>query len=231
MKRWIVAALVLTLMLSSLAGCAGNKEEGTPAASQTPPAQQQQNVDNRLSDLMKSASQAKHMSFDMVMTISGQGQSLNTSGKMYISDEKVRMEMETMGMKMITITNAQGEVYMYNPDAKTAMKITSPQNAAELPNEWADESGDISKFNVVGEEKKDGHDCLVVTTTEGTDTTKMWLRKDIGMPVRIEQTTSEGPIVIEYKNYQIGPQDNSLFEIPAGTTITTMNVPQAPGGN
>lgn len=231
MKRWMVAVFVLTLMLSSLAGCA-KKEAGTPAASQTPPAQQQQQSgDSRISDLMKSVSQAKQMSFDMVMTSSGQGQSMNTSGKMYISDKKVRMEMETMGMKMITITNAQGEVYMYNPEAKTAMKITSPQSAAELPSDWANEVDAMSKLKVVGEEKKDGYDCLVVTATEGTDTTKMWLRKDIGMPVRIEQTVSQSQVVMEYKNYKIGPQENSLFEIPAGTTITTMNVPQAPSGN
>jgi outer membrane lipoprotein-sorting protein len=228
LKRWIVALLVLTLMLGSLAGCSSKKEDpGTPTASTTPPAQQ--TGDNRLKDIMETALQAKQMSFEMVMTMSGQGSSLNTQGKMYISGEKLRMEMEAMGMKMITITNAQGEMYLYNPDQKTAMKMTTLQDSAELPNEWVNESGDTSNLKVVGEENKDGYDCLVVTSTEGSDTAKMWLRKDIGMPVRIEQTTTEGPVVIEYKNYQIGPQAESLFEIPAGTTITTM--PNMPTGN
>jgi len=70
---------------------------------------------------------------------------------------------------------------------------------------------------------------VVVTSNEDDNLTKMWLRKDIGMPVRVEQTTSEGPIVIEYKNYQIGPQDDSLFEIPAGVDITTL--PSSPSGD
>lgn len=226
MKKWIVALLVLTLMLGSLAGCSSKAEDpGTPATSQTPPAQQK--GDDPLKDLMESARQVNQMSFDIVMT-SGKDSSVQTQGKMYISGEKIRMEMEAMGMKMITITNAQDEVYMYNPDTKTAIKMTAPQESVDLPNEWVDESA-TSNWKVVGEEKKDGHDCVVVTSTVDDNTAKMWLRKDIGMPVRIEQSTSEGPIVVEYKNYQIGAQDDSLFEIPAGTTITTM--PSAPSGN
>ncbi|MGI6467486.1 MAG: outer membrane lipoprotein carrier protein LolA [Syntrophomonadaceae bacterium] len=226
MKKWIVALLVLTLMLGSLAGCSSKTEEpGTPAASQTPPAQQA--ADDPLKDLMESARQVNQMSFDIVMS-SGNASSFSTQGKMYISGEKMRMEMEAMGMKMITITTAQEEVYMYNPDTNTAIKMTAPQEPVELPNEWVADS-DAPNWKIVGEEKKDGYDCVVVTSNEDDNLTKMWLRKDIGMPVRVEQTTSEGPIVIEYKNYQIGPQDDSLFEIPAGVDITTL--PSSPSGD
>jgi hypothetical protein len=226
LKKWIVALLVFTLMLGCLAGCSSERNDPvTSESSQTPTGQK--TSDDPLKDLMESARMTNQMSFEFV--VSSGDNSVNTQGKMYISEEKVRMEMESMGMKMITITNAQDEMYLYNPDEKTAMKMTMPQDSVDPPNKWVDESEDISNYKVVGEEKKDGHDCLVVTSTVDNNTAKMWLRKDIGMPVRIEQTTSEGPIVIEYKNYQIGPQADSLFEIPAGTTITTM--PTIPTGN
>lgn len=230
MKRWIVIVMVVALMLGSMTGCASKKpEDSTPAATNTP---QTQSGDSRLDNLMKTAAQANQMSFDMVMTMSDAGAAINTTGKMYVSDKKVRMEMEAMGMKMITITNAQGESYLYNPAEKTAMKMNVPQDSADLPNAWVKENSDTSGMKIVGEEKKDGFDCLVVTTTQEGETAKMWLRKDIGMPVRVEQNTSQGTVVVEYKNYQIGAQPDSLFEIPAGTAVKTMPVmPDVKTGN
>ena len=63
--------------------------------------------------------------------------------------------------------------------------------------------------------KKDGYDCVVVTSNEDDNLTKMWLRKDIGMPVRVEQTTSEGPIVMSIRIIRLA-QDDSLFGNSAG---------------
>lgn len=220
MKKRIVILMVLALMMGSLAGCADKKAaDNTPATAGT---SQGESADSALDKLMKTAAQTKQMSFDMVMTMDGGGTAVKNTGKIYISDKKSRMEMEALGMKMITIINAQGECYLYNPEDKTAMKMNVPQDPMDLPNAWAAEDSDISKLQVVGEEKKDGFDCLVITTTEDGEGAKMWLRKDIGMPVRIEQTTPQGTAAIEYKNYNIGAQPDSLFEIPAGTTITTM---------
>jgi len=61
---------------------------------------------------------------------------------------------------------------------------------------------------------------------------KMWLRKDDGLPVRVEAASSDGTFVTEYKNYDLGAQDARLFELPAGTQIVTIptgpNMPKLP---
>ncbi|NPV91701.1 MAG: outer membrane lipoprotein carrier protein LolA [Firmicutes bacterium] len=226
MKRWIVLVMSAALILTVLSGCGDKKTEtGTPAQSGTQVQTQTQaptptptGVDSKIAELANKAGQIKGMSFDMVMSSSSGNNKMSTTSKMYVSDKKSRIEMELMGVKMITIVNAQGDVYMYNPTDKTATKMPS-SNASDAPDAW---TGDASKMKVVGEENKDGFDCLVATVTKEGESGKIWLRKDIGMPVRFEQTISEGPVVAEFKNYQIGPQPDSLFEIPAGTKITTM---------
>lgn len=234
MRKWITLVLAGIFCMAAVVGC-GSKEPtaNAPAGTQTPTQTQTETKpegSSELSTIMKSASQVKGMSFDMVMTMStSDNQSIVSNGKMYVQDEKVRMEMESMGMKIITLMNTPEEVYLYTPATNSAMKMTTPQEGTEPPNSWARESGDTTGMTVVGEEKKDGYDCLVVTMADDSDT-KMWIRKDIGMPVLMESKTDEGTMVIEYKNYNLAAQPDNLFELPAGTQITSMpvlpNVPQ-----
>ncbi len=230
MRRWLTVVLVGMFMVVGVIGC-GSKGQTANAPANTTQTQTETKtqVGSDLSSIMKSASQVKGMSFDMITTVtSSDGKSVVSSGKMYVQDQKVRMEMESMGMKMITLMKTPGEVYMYNPDTKSAMKVTTPQQGAESPNSWAKESGDTTGMTVAGEEKKDGYDCLVVTVADA-DNTKMWIRKDIGMPVRVESKSNGANIVMEYKNYNLAAQPDSLFELPAGTQITSMpNLPNMP---
>lgn len=219
MRRWIVGVMVFALMLGSLTGCAEKPGESTPTTA-TPAVQ---TGDNQLDNLMKVAAKHKQMSFDMVATAKEGEEAVNTTGKVYISDKKVRMEMTAMGMEVITIIDASGDSYLYNPATKSAIKMSVPQDA-DLPNAWVRDDGDTSGMEVIGTETKDGFDCLVVTVTEEGDIAKMWLRKDIGMPVRVEQTTSQGEIVVKYLNYNLGAQPDSLFEVPAGTEVTAIPI-------
>lgn len=235
MRRYWALILVGMLLMAAVAGC-GSKEPANdvPAGTQTQTqtetgSQTGSQSSSDLSSIMKSASQIKGMSFDMVSTMTGQdGTTVVSSGKMFVQDEQARVEMEAMGMKMITLVKGDDEIYLYNPDTNSAMKMSGLQEGTEPPNAWADESGDASDYTVVGEEKMDGHDCLVVTLTEDSNT-KMWVRKDIGMPVRMEAKSDDGNMVVEYKNYDLSAQPASLFELPAGTQITSMpNLPNVP---
>jgi hypothetical protein len=169
------------------------------------------------------------LSFEVTSTTGEQGKGVSSTGKYYMSGKKIRIEAEAEGMKMVSIVNANGEMWMYNPADKTAMKLSAPQqDQSKLPTEWTKE--DLSAMKIVGSEKKDGFDCVIVTVNENGTTSKMWLRKDIGMPVRIESATPEGPVVIEYKNYNLDKQPDSLFEIPADAQVMSMpQVPPAPG--
>ncbi len=229
MKKWLVFMILSIFVAASLVGC-GSKPTTTTTDAPTTMDNKAAGSGDDLSQLMKSAAGVKEMSFDMVATVNSKSGTMTSNGKMYMSNGKVRMEIEQAGMKMVTIMKSQSEIYLYNPDSKTAMKISVPQNQIELlPNQWAKADGDVSGLTVVGNENKDGFDCLVVTTG---DNAKMWIRKDIGMPVRVESTNAEGSMVMEYKNFNVGAQDASLFELPAGTQITDMpsipNIPNIP---
>ncbi len=239
MKKWLAVFLVSLFMVSclSLVGCSKDKAANAPAATD-----QTQKKDgdtpksssgDELQDIMKSAGKVKEISFDMINTITTQGQTLTSTAKMFMSNEKFRMEAESQGMKSATIKNAKGEIWLYNPDTKTAMKMPSIKNEGDLPNQWAKE--DTSGMKIVGQEKMDGYDCVVVTVTQAAETSKMWLRKDIGMPVRVESKTAEGSFVIEYKNYKVGAQANNLFELPNDAQIVSVpslpNLPNIPNVN
>jgi len=234
--KWITVLLVVSLVAFGATGCSSKKET---SENQVPVVKSQtQNQDPGgidLGSLMKAAAGVKQMSFEMVMTMTSNNQITTSVGKMYISDAKMRMETEMNGMKSITISKSPDEVYIYNPAAKTAMKMTGSEEIAEAPNEWAQKSSDTTRYKIIGEEKKDGFDCLIVQYTDPTNPTfssKSWVRKDNGLPVRVEAQSSEETFVNEYKNYNLGPQDPGLFELPAGTQIVTMptvpNMPKLP---
>lgn len=234
MRKWLTVLLITGLMVAGLTGCGKKQVTETPQApSASQPAQTQTGTD--LNSIMKSAAAVKEVSFDTIMTITSNNQTTTSTGKMYISDTKMRMETEMNGMKSITISKSPNEVYIYNPTTKTAMKMTGSEETAEAPNEWAQKSSDTTRYKIVGEEKKDGFECVIVQYTDPanpTFTSKSWVRKDNGLPVRVEAQSNEGTFVNEYKNYNLGPQDPGLFELPAGTQIVTMptvpNMPKLP---
>lgn len=226
MRKWLAILMTLVFMAASLVGC-GSKE---PPATTNPPATTQTQTGNDLAALMKSAGAVKNMSVDMITNMTSQGQTVTSTTKFYMSEGKMRMESEAAGVKSIMITKSPQETYVYNPETKTAMKISNPEEAADLPSEWIDASGDTTGYQVIAEEKMDGYDCLVVQYTDpsaATNTVKMWMRKDNGLPVRVEAKIGESSVITDYKNYNLGAPDPSLFELPAGTQIVTL--PTMPG--
>jgi outer membrane lipoprotein-sorting protein len=64
--------------------------------------------------------------------------------------------------------------------------------------------------------------------------TKMWVREDYGLPVRVEVTALDGQkTVIEYKNLKVGAVPAENFQLPAGVPVTDMSglinkLPQKP---
>ena len=217
MKRWLVLLLTMVLLTLNLAACGGGGTEqaAVPPADETKAQQDKASV-NSLDELLAKAGQAKELSFEMITTMSGD-QPISSTSKMFISGEKARMEMDAMGVQMITIIDDEGNAYIYDPLNNNAMKMPASQEEIDSPGDWTEGTSDIE---VIGEETIDGLDCLVAMgISEGMET-KIWVRKDIGMPARVE--IEEKQAVIEYKNYKIGPQDPALFQIPADAVITEL---------
>ncbi len=220
MRRWSVYLMVAFLMVfcAGLIGC--NSEE--PQETSSPPADEDSS--NELGKIMDSAREVSDLSFEIVSTCTSNDQTVTTHGKYWISDNRMRMESETAENKAIYIINGKGETWVYNPTDKTALKMPDFEVPNDLPNEWS-EKEDLDAYKIVGHEKMDGYDCVVVTITgvEGVSS-KMWLMEDNGMPVRMEAESPESSIVTQYKNYSIGKSADDLFELPDDAQVIDMSV-------
>lgn len=234
MKKRLVVFLVVMFMVSclGLAGCSKDKAANAPSAQSDQKSGDTSKSDtgNEIANLMKSAREVPGMSYEMINTVTTQGQTHTSTSKMWMSKEKMRMETEISGMKSIMIANSKGEIFMYEPTSNTAMKMSEMKGQEQLADKWAEDDSYTSKMKIAGEEKLDGYACVLVTVKDAETDTKMWLRKDIGMPVKMESKMADSTVVIEYKNYKVGAQEDSLFELPAGAQITEMpSMPNVPG--
>lgn len=227
MKNTLSVMIIVFLMMVSLS-LTGCSKESPNSQTSAPVNTNQPGSNDELDGLLEAAGKTKDLSFDMLSTVTNAGQTISMQGKYWLSGDKMRMEMEAEGMNAVTIINEKNEIWMYNPADKTAMKIPKVDTKDDFPNEWTE--ADRNNMKIVDHEKVDGYDCTVVTITEGDDVSKMWLRKDIGLPVKMETKSPEGDLLIEYKNYKLEKQSADLFELPADAQI--LNIPdmsQMPG--
>lgn len=221
----ILTSVFLMLALFSLAGCSKDKTSESSGADKSQVSEKASSNDtNELQKLFKSASAIEGVSYDMNTSITGPQGNMKTVSKCYMSNKKFRMEIDTQGMKSIILYDGS-DTYMYNPATNTAMK--SPEPKEKAANQWAESAEDLANFKIVGREKMDGYDCVVVTTTSTEGDAKIWLAKDIGMPVRMESEQEQNKMLMEYKNIKVGAQDAALFQLPAGVQVMDMSKMQS----
>jgi outer membrane lipoprotein-sorting protein len=98
--------------------------------------------------------------------------------------------------------------------------------------------GGFTLFNIIGQQKFKkigilihklrgdlrGEDkvthLFIVTGADGKEQSKMWVRTDYGIPIRIESVDpSEEKTIMEFKNLKIGKQPADTFQLPAGVEI------------
>lgn len=218
MKKWGVLILAMVLMVVSvgLVGCGGGKKETTETAK---PAARQESLD----DLLAKSRNLPGLTYDYVIS----AQEGQITGKMWVADKKMKIETSIQNQKMITIID-EGEKVMhtYMPAQNMAMKIAfNPEKGAKSPNQYSAEI-DTTKTKVLERVTYEGVSCKVlqIQDADGTARTKMWVREDYGLPVRVETNEPGGnKTVVEYKNLQVGPVSAGTFQLPAGVTITDMS--------
>ncbi|MEQ8174012.1 MAG: hypothetical protein ABRQ26_03000 [Syntrophomonadaceae bacterium] len=228
MKRIPILVLAALLILVSAAGCSKKQTATTVPAEQSAPAATETKKDAGtpevpLTDIMKQTQSIKGAYYEMKTSVAtGQGTVTSTS-KNWITGNKVRVETESMGLKTVTIVTADGFIYLYNPANKTATRIGSIDS--EAANQWAFK--DPAKYKVLGREKISEQQCVIISNIDIPDENKMWISEAIGMPLKMEATVAGGKATSEFSNIKLGPQDEGLFTLPAGTTI--IETPRLPG--
>jgi hypothetical protein len=171
-----------------------------------------------LSELLGLTGKITSLKYDMVIT-SPAAQPMTTS--IWVKKNKMRTEMTQEGTNTVLLMDIDAKtMYMYTPAQKTALKLTwNPSTKSAT-----DEAMAITNYSptILGTETLDGKVCTVVQYTVSGQTTKMWLWKEHGLPIRVEATTPQGLMVMEYKNIEFVDIADSMFTLPADVQITTM---------
>ncbi len=138
-----------------------------------------------------------------------------TVGKMYITPDKIRMDMSSP-QDMSSITRMDKKVvWNVMHDQKSYMELPFVEDRKpRLEKEYKDEI----ERKLVGKETIDGHPTekyLITYKARGkSDQVYQWWATDINFPIKTEDIN--GNWKQEYKNIKMGKQDDSLFEIPTG---------------
>lgn len=235
-KKCSVMISVLLIFLSStiLAGCGGTtKETSAPSANQ-PSVNTQAPKEATISELFAKGQKLEGISYDCVVSEKG---NITVNSKVWMQGSKMKVEATIEGQTMITFIDGDS-VIGYNPDQKTAFKLSIDKaKQAKTPNEYLKEANSqTDKFKSIETIVYDGVKCRVIssTGTDGKELTKMWIREDCGIPVKVETVGPDGnKSVLEYKNMKVGALPEGTFKLPDGVQITdiselTKQLPQIP---
>jgi len=173
----------------------------TPAATPTP---------GELADILGLTSAIESVQFDMVMTGPGLPDITST---VWQKRNKMKTELTMEGMTIVTYIDYDAQRLCAYVETLGMAVATDFSQAPANPLE---ESGTILDYQpmVIGSETIDGKDCLVYEWTAEGITVKTWAAKADGFPRRVEVTTPEGVMIIEYSNIEFVDIPDSVFEFP-----------------
>jgi len=136
--------------------------------------------------------------------------------QMWVEGNKMRMEMEEQHIIYLSDYDT-GKAYMYMPDQNMAIEMDISQTN---PPDY-EAAQDIPDYDpiIIGTQTEDGKVCLVVEYSYGGATVKSWIWKEHGFPIRTETTTSQGTVIIVFKDISFGDINDNLFELPPGVQI------------
>jgi len=181
-------------------------------------------------------------SYSVNLVIDAGGESFKI--KRYIDKGRVRTEMNAHSeeMVMIEMGDEKGTLYHAMPKQKKAMKMSTAGMTAmskqaekvEADSETETESEpetpemppDVN-VEYLGDETIDGQSTSKFRMTMPEGSGLAWFNAASGAPVRMESTVDGKPAVMEWKDYQVGPQPASLFEVPKSYEIIDMDAMMA----
>lgn len=156
-----------------------------------------------------------------------------TTAKVNMIETAIRTEGVERGRKYISIMRYDRKVlWSLMPDQKMYIEMGIPIGP-EFAASMKDMMKDVQvKHEPLGSEQVAGYNCdksrTTVTWQGITATTIEWAAKELGGFVvkKLDEKTGE---ITEYQNIKLGPQDPSLFELPAGYQKMSVGGIQKPG--
>lgn len=161
-------------------------------------------------------------SYDQKIT---QGPKVMTA-KVLLKDELFRMETAAEGQVAIILRNREG-TFTVMPSEGMAMKI-AVLRPGQQPIRGAAEYGEYlaeRQAERIGAETVGGYACDIYrfTDSEAGGTVTAWVWKDKMFPVRFEIDGSDGKMLVELSNLQLGANiPDTAFQLPAGVQVMDM---------
>jgi outer membrane lipoprotein-sorting protein len=181
-----------------------------------------ESLSTTLDEVLARGTEASSIKYDLITT-SNIPELSSVTSRVWFKKGKIRMEMEAPRLRQssIIIGDMTTRVtYQYTPSSNMAFKIQLDKTLESLTPTEAIK--DIKKYNpkIVGSERIDGKDCLVVETNREGIMSRFWFWKETGIPLKGEVKTSSVTTTAEFKNieFNIDIPDN-MFELPAGVQI------------
>lgn len=141
-------------------------------------------------------------------------------GKVYSAKGKERSETTMKGMQSVMILRSdKQEGYMLMPAQKMYMQM----DFSKAKQQAGGGTPDDVQITEVGGETVEGHSTTKykLIMKDGSAGGFMWFTKE-GVMVKMDAVMKDGKdksrMTVTLKNLQVGPQDASLFEVPAGFT-------------
>lgn len=173
--------------------------------------------------LLQKGSELEGVSYESVMT-SYEGV---IESKIWMQGEKFKSEAIIDGRKMITIFDTE-VYYTYDPQDNIAIKMPLLAESDDLDDitPLFDLSEELDEDMIVSVEdgSYDGVRCkiIVIREKETGAESKIWVRTDYGIPVRIESSFEGYTMTIENKNITVGKLPPDTFQLPPGVEIMDM---------
>lgn len=226
MKRLLLFCVIMAFLVAGPTGCGGKKKaEERPADRQDLRSEETQagREESNAAILAKSKN-IKGMSYEYILTGLPTGRQ---TGKVWMYGKKMKTEGTQGGQKIITIIDGDtNTVYTYYPGQNKAVKLTTGELGpdAQAPTDYTRDANPDELKVISKKATYDGAVCRVwqLKRQDGSET-KMWVREDCGIPVRVEITAPDGMnMVMEYKNIKIGPVPAETFKLPGGVQVTDL---------
>lgn len=202
-----------------LAGCGGSKST-TSQPTETAKTE-------TISDIFAKGQKIDGLAYEYTITASD----MVLNGKVWMMGKKMKTESVMDAQKIISyIDGDTNSAIIYYPDRNEATKVSAGQAeeqdvGSETPLDYT--SGiDQTAVKELETVVYDGVKCRVVEVTDKDSkaVTKMWIREDYGIPMRIESTDPTGQkFLMEYKNMKVGSLSADVFQLPTGVKITDMS--------
>ena len=157
-------------------------------------------------------------------TTSGTGIDKPQKNSVKIKDDKIRLEVKSSRTKTITLIDGE-TMYSYIPSQNRAIKIVNKK--ARGMDVLSDYGAYLKSLDaeIVGSERVNGYDCDIYEFIDPrlNMTSKVWLWKEKGFPIKVETTVPGGAITTLMKNVKVGIDiDDSEFILPEGVEIIDM---------